>query len=92
MAVVIRLRRIGKNPKKKPHFRLSVFDERCGRDSKFIEEIGFYSPVSGTAKIDKERLEFWRKNGAQLSPTVKSMMKKQSVTQKEDQNATGTGS
>ncbi|MDD4979866.1 MAG: 30S ribosomal protein S16 [Candidatus Omnitrophica bacterium] len=83
MAVIIRLRRIGKNPKKRPHFRLSVFDERSGRDSKFIEEIGFYNPVSGATRINKERLEFWKKNGAQLSLTVKSLMKKQSVTQKE---------
>ena len=76
MAVHIRLRRIGKNPKKKPHFRISVFDERRGRDSKFIEEIGFYNPINGLAKIKKERVDFWVKNGAQLSPTVKSLIKK----------------
>jgi small subunit ribosomal protein S16 len=76
MAVRIRLRRIGKNPKKRPHFRLSVFDERKSRDGKFIEEIGFYNPVTETAKINKERLEFWVKNGAQLSQTIKSLIKK----------------
>ena len=36
MAVHIRLRRIGKNPKGKPHFRVTVFDERMGRDSRVI--------------------------------------------------------
>jgi small subunit ribosomal protein S16 len=46
MAVRIRLRRIGKNPKKKPHFRITVFDERTTRDGRFIEELGFYNPVS----------------------------------------------
>ena len=39
MAVVVRLRRIGKNPKKRPHFRITVFDQRRGRDSRFIEEL-----------------------------------------------------
>ena len=76
MAVHIRLRRIGKNPKGKPHFRLSVFDERKGRDSRVIEELGFYQPTTGKAVFKKERLLEWVKNGAQLSVTVKSLLKK----------------
>ncbi len=76
MSVNIRLRRIGKNPKKKPHFRITVFDKRRGRDSRFIEEIGFYNPITKAVKINMERLNFWVKNGAQLSLTVKSLSKK----------------
>jgi small subunit ribosomal protein S16 len=76
MAVRIRLRRIGKNPKKKPHFRFSVFDETRGRDGRFIEELGFYSPLTGAVKLDKERYDFWVKRGAQPSETVKSLTKK----------------
>lgn len=75
MAVHIRLRRIGKNPKAKPHFRISVFDERQGRDSRVIEELGFYSPTKGESSIKRERLDYWVKNGAQLSPTIKSLIK-----------------
>jgi small subunit ribosomal protein S16 len=77
MAVHIRLRRIGKNPSGKPHFRVTVFDERKGRDSSFLEELGYYNPITGEAKIKKERIEAWVKNGAQLSATVKSLLKKQ---------------
>lgn len=76
MAIHVRLRRIGKNPKGKPHFRVSAFDERRGRDSKVIEELGFYSPLSGESKLKKERIEYWVKNGAQLSASVKSLVKK----------------
>ncbi len=76
MSVAIRLRRIGKNPKKKPHFRVSVFSNKAGRDSKIIEELGFYRPITGEAKIDKARLAEWVKKGAQLSATVKSLVKK----------------
>ena len=76
MAVHVRLRRIGKNPKKNPHFRISVFDERKGRDSRIIEELGFYNPINGSASLKKEKLQAWVKNGAQLSPTVKSLLKK----------------
>ncbi len=89
MAVHIRLRRIGKNPKGRPHFRVAVFDERRGRDSRSIEELGFYNPVTGEAKIKKERIDFWVKNGAQTSPTVKSLVKK---IEKEEKNATSTTS
>lgn len=76
MAVHIRLRRIGKNPKARPHFRVTVFDERRGRDGKFIEELGFYNPLTGLTKINKERINYWVKKGAQLSQTVKSLVKK----------------
>ncbi|MEK6727400.1 MAG: 30S ribosomal protein S16 [Candidatus Omnitrophota bacterium] len=89
MAVHVRLRRIGKNPKGKPHFRVSVFDQRRGRDSKIIEELGFYNPLSGESKIKKERIDYWVKNGAQLSATVKSLVKKHI---KEEKNATATSS
>lgn len=87
MAVHVRLRRIGKNPKGKPHFRVSVFDQRKGRDSKFIEELGFYNPITGETKIKKERVDFWVKNGAQVSATVKSLIKK---IEKEAKNAAVT--
>ena len=76
MAVHIRLRRIGKNPSGKPHFRVTVFDERMGRDSRIIEELGFYKPTTGETKLKAERIAEWIKNGAQLSTTVKSLLKK----------------
>ena len=76
MAVHIRLRRIGKNPSGKPHFRVTVFDERMGRDSRVIEEVGYYKPTSGESNLKKERIAEWIKNGAQVSATVKSLLKK----------------
>ncbi len=78
MSVCIRLRRMGKNPKGKIHFRIGVFDKREGRDSRYIEDLGFYNPVTAAAKINKERVGYWIKNGAQLSATVKSLVKKES--------------
>ena len=77
MAVHIRLRRIGKNPKNKPHFRIAAYDERTGRDGRILEELGFYSPSSGEAKLKSDRIQYWIKNGAQASATVKSLIKKE---------------
>jgi len=77
MAVHIRLRRIGKNPKGRPHFRVAAYDERTGRDGRILEELGFYVPTTGQAKLKSERIQYWIKNGAQASATVKSLMKKE---------------
>ena len=89
MAVHIRLRRIGKNPKKRPYFRITVFDQRKARDGRFIEEIGFYDPTKNppSVKINKEKYDFWIKQGAQPSDTVKSLIKK---IEKEAKDATST--
>lgn len=76
MAVHIRLRRIGKNPKKNPHFRISVYEETRNRDGKSIEELGFYNPLTGSVKLNSERLDYWLKKGAQASLTVKNLAKK----------------
>jgi small subunit ribosomal protein S16 len=76
MAVRVRLRRIGKNPKGKPHFRVSVFDETRGRDSRIIEELGFYNPLTGEARLNREKIDQWVKSGAQVSATIKSLLKK----------------
>jgi small subunit ribosomal protein S16 len=79
MAVKIRLRRVGK--KKVPHYRIVVADSRAARDGRFIEQIGTYDPKKEPteAKIDKERAMEWIKDGAQISETVKSLMKKNGI-------------
>lgn len=76
MAVHIRLRRIGKNPKGKPHFRIAAYDERTGRDGRILDELGFYTPTSGEVRLKKDRIEQWIKNGAVVSQTIKSLIKK----------------
>ena len=75
--VVIRLARGG--AKKRPFFNIVAADKRNRRDGRFIERVGFYNPVaSGDEKllvINAERLEYWKQNGAQLSPTVERLVK-----------------
>jgi small subunit ribosomal protein S16 len=76
MAVRVRLRRIGKNPSKKPHFRVSVFEETRGRDSRVIEELGYYNPINQAFDVKVTRIEYWASKGAQLSDTVRDILKK----------------
>ncbi len=78
MTVRVRLRRIGKNAKKNPHFRISVYESTKNRDGKSIDELGFYNPLTGLVKMDTELLNSWIKKGAQVSEIVKSLAKKAS--------------
>ncbi|MBE6638942.1 MAG: 30S ribosomal protein S16 [Ruminococcaceae bacterium] len=79
MAVKIRLRRMG--AKKAPFYRVVVADSRSPRDGRFIEEIGYYNPMTNPAeiKIDAAKAETWLKNGAQPTETVKSLLKKSEI-------------
>jgi small subunit ribosomal protein S16 len=78
MAVRIRLKRIGKRPKKRPFFRIAVFDARKPRDGKHIEELGLYDPTKNPPiiRIDKERYDYWVKHGAKPSGTVSNLVKR----------------
>ena len=77
--VKIRLKRVG--AKKAPKYRVVVADERMPRDGRFIEEIGYYHPMTEPAnvKIDAEKAQKWIKNGAQPSDTVRSLLKKSGI-------------
>ena len=74
--VKIRLKRMGM--KKKPFYRVVVADERATRDGRFVDEIGYYNPVSNPVelKIDNEKAQTWLKNGAQPTDTVRVLLKK----------------
>ncbi|MDP2891635.1 MAG: 30S ribosomal protein S16 [Bacillota bacterium] len=76
MALKIRLRRIG--AKKTPFYRIVVADSRSPRDGKFLEEIGYYNPLTDPAeiKVNNERALHWIKNGAKPSDTVRALLKK----------------
>ena len=79
MAVKIRLTRIG--AKKAPFYRVVVADGRYPRDGRFIEEIGYYNPMTDPVevKIDAEKAKKWLGNGAQPTETVKSLLKKSGI-------------
>lgn len=78
MSVIIRLSRPGKSAKKKIFFRVGVMDRRKSRDSRFIEQVGYYDPAKKPVVISlkKDRIDYWVSKGAVLSQTVKNLLKK----------------
>ena len=72
----IRLRRMG--AKKAPYYRIVVADSRAPRDGAFVEELGYYNPLTDPAeiKVNNERAAEWMKKGAQPTDTVRALLKK----------------
>ncbi len=77
--VKIRLKRMGAH--KKPFYRVVVADSRASRDGKFIEEIGYYNPLTEppVIKIDDEKAKKWLGNGAQPTDVVKGLFRKSGI-------------
>ncbi|HTA71855.1 MAG TPA: 30S ribosomal protein S16 [Bryobacteraceae bacterium] len=72
---MIRLARFG--AKKKPTYRVVVIDKERARDSRSVEVVGFYNPISQphVVNLKHDRIEYWMKNGAQPSETVTRLLK-----------------
>lgn len=73
--VRIRLRRIGS--KKQPSYRIVITDKRNARDSRYLENIGFYNPRTQphTVNLDEERAMYWLSVGAQPSKAGEQLLK-----------------
>lgn len=82
MAVKIRMTRIGR--KKKPFYRIVVADSRMPRDGRYIEQLGYFDPLSNPQqlKLDEEKALEWLKKGAQPSDTVRSFLSSLGVMKK----------
>ncbi len=74
MAVKIRLKRMG--CKKSPFYRMVVADERAPRDGRYIEELGYYNPLTKDMKLDNDKAKDWIVKGAQPTDTARALLKK----------------
>ena len=80
MAVTLRLTRMG--AKTKPFYRVVVADSRFPRDGRFIEVLGTYDPKPNppAIKLDLEKVQSWLNRGANLSTTVRSLLKRSGIS------------
>jgi len=74
--LMIRLARFG--AKKKPFYRVVVIEKERARNGRSLEVVGHYNPLTTPAQVllRHERIDYWTKNGAQMSETVKSLLEK----------------
>ncbi len=73
--VKIRLTRVGAT--RRPYYRVVAIDERDKRDGRALEFLGTYDPKKTPAevKLDVAAVEAWIARGAQLSDSVRSMLR-----------------
>ena len=68
--LMIRLARVG--ARKQPHYRIVVIEKDRARNGRSIEVVGTYNPRTNPATVvlKRDRIEYWTKNGAQVSERV----------------------
>ena len=74
--LMIRLARRG--ARKQPHYRIVVIEKDRARDGRSVEVVGTYNPRTNpaTVEVKRDRIEYWKSKGAQLSATVGRLLAK----------------
>ncbi|MBU0476764.1 30S ribosomal protein S16 [Patescibacteria group bacterium] len=76
--LVIRLFRVGK--KNQPAFKIVVTDKKNPpRGGRFVEQVGFYNPLTKKKILKTERIKYWISVGAQPSATVFNLLVSEKV-------------
>jgi len=80
--LVIRLFRTGK--KKQPSYKVVVTDRNNPpQGGKFVEQVGFYNPLTKEKIFHAERIQYWMSVGAQPSDTVYNILINESIVKGE---------
>jgi small subunit ribosomal protein S16 len=81
LATRIRLKRMGR--KRRPFYRIDVFDSRSPRDGKSLETVGTYDPLIEKADekvvLKRDRVVHWLDRGATPTETVASILKRHGI-------------
>ncbi len=80
--VKLRLTRMGAT--KAPFYRIVAMDSRKARDGQYIDQIGYYNPVSTPKQIviDADKAKAWLAKGAQPTDTVMGLLITQGIVEK----------
>ena len=80
---MVRIRLTRGGAKKRPFYHIIVTDQRSARDGRNIERVGYYNPVArGNEQrvvLNKERVDHWISNGAQMTDKVRNLYKEASA-------------
>lgn len=79
--------------KKRPFYRIVVANASSPRDGRFIEQVGFYDPMTdpATVKIDADKAVLWLRRGAQPTDTTADLLRKAGVMDQLAASRAGTG-
>jgi len=76
--LVIRFFRIGK--KNQPSFKIVVTEKSSPpRGGRFVEEVGFWNPLTKQKILKAERIKYWLSMGAKPSASVYNLLVKENL-------------
>jgi len=89
VSLKIRLRRMG--AKKRPFYRIVAIDSHKARDGRFVDILGWYSPIDKPAKVKfhEDKIYHHLDQGAQMSETVASLFKQTGLIEKYQKSKKG---
>ncbi|MDP2654527.1 MAG: 30S ribosomal protein S16 [Candidatus Omnitrophota bacterium] len=78
MEVRIRLQKAGKIANKHYNYRIVAISRAAARQARHLEILGYYDPAKNPEllKVEHEKIEKWVAQGAQMSDTVRSLVKR----------------
>jgi len=80
--LVIRFLRTGK--KNQPSFKLVVVEKtRSSTSGRFVQELGFYNPLTKEKVLKRDRIKYWLSIGAQPSDTVHNLLVSEKIIERE---------
>jgi len=80
--LAIRLFRTGK--KKQPSYKVVVTNKiNPPQGGKFVEQVGFYNPLTNEKTFNAERIKYWLSVGAQPSDTIHNMLVTEKIVEGE---------
>ncbi len=80
--LVIRFLRTGK--KNQPSFKIVVVEKtRSSTSGRFVEQVGFYNPLTKEKVLKGDRIKYWLSVGAQPSNTVHNLLVSEKIIEGE---------
>ncbi|NEQ45935.1 MAG: 30S ribosomal protein S16 [Leptolyngbya sp. SIOISBB] len=75
--IKLRLKRFGK--KREVSYRIVAMPSQSRRDGRPLAELGYYNPRTDETRLEVPEIVRWLQQGAQPTPTVRSILQKASV-------------
>lgn len=73
---MLKIRMVRGGVANKPVFKIVAMEARSKNDGKALENLGFWSKIKGDFSVNRKRVDYWVKKGAQISPSLKKLLDK----------------
>src|SRR6056297_2388880 len=80
---MLRIRFNRKGKKNQPFFRIVVVERHKDPFGDYLEDLGFYNPLTKETSLKKERIKYWISQGAQPTGSVNNLLVSKGIIKRE---------